>query len=73
MAGLTDKAVLTQGSSMKTGLSPLGCETLLWTAAVVAREVVLVCPVGLEMEELESYFYALIVYLVSENASRDDI
>lgn len=65
---LAEKTPITQGSGMQTGVSPLGGETFLWTAAAVAREVVLVCPAGLEMDELQSYFDALIEYIVSRQS-----
>ena len=62
---LQDKTPITQGAGMGDGVSPRGGETFLWTAAAVAREVVLLCPTELDMEELESYFDALIEYIVS--------
>ena len=67
---IQDKTFLTQGSSMQRGVSPLGGETFLWTAAMVVREVILLCPEKLEMEERKEYFSALAVYLVSRKMPR---
>ena len=62
---IPDKTFVNQGSGMQRGVSPLGGETFLWTAAMVIREVILLCPENLDMEERKEYFSDLAFYLVS--------
>ena len=61
---LQDKTIITQSSTMQKGLSPIGGETFLWTAAMVVKEVILICPDSMEPEEFAAYFGALDAYLV---------
>ena len=66
---LQDAAFVNQGSSMQKGLSPIGGETFLWTAAMVVKEVILTCPDNLDPEEFAEYFKSLDEYLVIQDST----
>ena len=55
--------VLLQGAS-SAGLSPVGGETFLWTAAFVAREVTVIAPRGMTKDEMLKYYGDLALFLV---------
>ena len=55
--------VLLQGAS-NAGISPVGGETFLWTAAFVAREVTVIAPRGMTKDEMLKYYGDLALFLV---------
>ena len=62
-SALATGTVLQQGAVNK-GLIPVGGEKYLWTAAFVAREVILIAPRGMEREESTRYYADLAAFLV---------
>ena len=61
---LTTGTILEQGA-VNTGLLPVGGEKYLWTAAFVAREVILIAPRGMTKDERMRYYADLASFLVS--------
>lgn len=53
-----------QGLNRGEGLVCEPYEAPLWRASYVAREVILICPEGMQSQELEVYFDALVRYMV---------
>ena len=55
--------VLSQGAA-NNGQIPIGGEKFLWTAAFVAREVIVLTPRGIARHESVKYYGELAVFLV---------
>ena len=54
-----------QGLNCRDGIDCSEVEAPLWRASFVAREVIIVCPEGMNDAEHDTYFHALIRYMVS--------
>ena len=54
-----------QGLNCRDGVECSEAEAPLWRASFVAREVILMCPEGMNDEECGIYFNPLIKYMVS--------
>ena len=59
--------ILNQGAANK-GQTPVGCEEFLWTAAFVAREVIVLAPRGLTKSECIIYYGEMAKFLVGATA-----